>query len=133
MYRYVILLLGLMLCAEIAGAHQFGQISVERMVREPCQFHMLCRPVGAASECDAENFRCRYCIVRECFVEVAHAKKEYCIGMFLFHLDILFHQRSFYDSLCHGYRFLMVSGADFSLKNRIVKLQKLPLSPKFYL
>ena len=85
----------------LAGAHEFGQISVEGMVGKSGELHALSHAIGAAGECDSKYFRCLNGIFAECFVEVAHAKQQHCIGMLCFHLEVLFHQWGFYYLFCH--------------------------------
>ncbi len=71
------------------------------MMRKAGELYRLRRSVGAACKGYAQDFRGRDGIVRESFVKVAHAEKQYCIGMLGFHLGVLLHQRSFHVFLCH--------------------------------
>ena len=84
-----------------AGAHQFWQIAVERMVRKAGELDILRGTVCPACQCYAQDFRCYYGIVAECFVEVAHTEQKNGIRMFLFHLDVLLHQRCFHYFIGH--------------------------------
>ena len=84
-----------------AGPYQFGQIGVERMVREAGQLDILCGAVCPAGKCNTQNFRCNDGIVRKSFIEIAHSEKQYGIGVLGLHLDVLFHQRGFNNFLGH--------------------------------
>ena len=86
----------------LAGAYKFGKVCVEGMMRKAGELYVLCVAVGAACEGDAQDFGSLDGVVRECFVEVAHAEQQDGIGMFLFHLDILLHQRRLDNFLCHS-------------------------------
>ena len=85
----------------LAGPDEFRQICVEGVMRESGQLHRGGGSVGAAREGDSEDFRGRNSIVGECFVEIANTKEKHRVGVLRLHLDILFHQRSFYELLCH--------------------------------
>ena len=99
-----------------AGADEFGEIGVEGVVGKSGEFDILRRAVGAACESDAEDLGCRNGIVGKSFVEVSHAEQQHCVGMFLLHLGILLHQRSFDNLLCHCSAVgLFVVRGDFAL------------------
>lgn len=85
----------------LPGSHKLREIGVEGMMRKSGQFNRLCRTVGTPCKCDAENFRSRYGVVAKCFIKISHTKQQHSIGMLLFHLEILFHERSLYNLLCH--------------------------------
>lgn len=80
---------------------KFRQVGVEGMVGKPGQFDMLRHPIGPSRQRDAEYFRSRDGIFGKCLIEIADPEKQHCIGMFLFHLDVLLHQRSLNYLLGH--------------------------------
>ena len=43
-------------CHAFAGTHQLGQIGVEGVVWKSCQLNALLRAIGAAGECESQNF-----------------------------------------------------------------------------
>ncbi len=77
----------------LSGAHEFGEVGVERMVGESGKLNVGCVAVGTLGESDSKYFRCRDGIFGECLVEVANTEKQHGVGMFLFHLGILLHER----------------------------------------
>ena len=85
----------------LSGAHKFGQVGVEGVVREPGKLHVLCRSVGTARQGYSQYLGSGNGIVRKCLIKVAHAEQQYRIGMFLFHLEVLLHQRCFYNLFSH--------------------------------
>ena len=71
-------------------------------MREACKLHRRRRPVGTARKGDTEDFGGRYGVFAESLVKVTHTEKQHRIGVLLFHLEILFHQRGLDDLLCHN-------------------------------
>ena len=84
----------------LSGSDQFRQIGVEGMVRKTGKLHILSRTIGTTSQRDTEYLACSYGIFRKGLIEVAHSEEQDSIGMLVFHLDVLFHQRGF-GYLCH--------------------------------
>ena len=71
------------------------------MVWKSGEFHRRGFAVGAACECDAENLTRRYCVFRKSLVKISDTEKEHRIGVLLFHLGVLCHQRCLRNLLCH--------------------------------
>lgn len=77
----------------LAGSDQFRQVRIKGMVRKSREFYMLRHTVGTACQRDAEYLRSRDGIIGKSLVEIPYSEKQHSIGMFLFHLDVLLHQR----------------------------------------
>ena len=65
-----------------AGADEFWQIGVERVMGEAGELDVLRHAVGAPCQGDAENLRGGDGVVRECLVEVSDPEEQYGVGMF---------------------------------------------------
>ncbi len=86
----------------LAGSYELGQVGVERVVGKTGKLHVLRHAVGAPRKCYSENFRGSDSVIGKGFIEVTYTEQQYRVGMLLFHLDILLHEGSFSDFLCHG-------------------------------
>ena len=85
-----------------ACTDKFRQICVQSMVRKACEFYSGSIAVGTFGKSDAKDFRCSNSIIGKSFIEIAHSEKKHCIGMLLFHLEILLHQWSFNNLFSHS-------------------------------
>jgi hypothetical protein len=84
-----------------ACSHQFGQIGIECVMGKSRKLHKLCCAVGTSCERYAQNFGSYDGVIRKSFVKIAYTKQQYGIGMLFFDLDVLLHQRCFYDFFAH--------------------------------
>lgn len=94
-------------------------------MRKPGEFHRLRLAVGAARKRDAENLACGDGVFTKCLVKVAYPEKEDCIGVFLFHLQILEHKRGF-CYLCHIGRLSVMGIQAVLFREVLIKYRKEP-------
>ena len=96
-------------CYTLTGTHKLGKVCVEGVMREAGQLYILRRTVCPTRKCYAEYFGSGYRIVGKSFVEISYAEKQYGVGMFLLHLGILLHERSFDNFFCHFREGMIIS------------------------
>ena len=82
----------------LAGAHQLGQVGIERMVREAGQGHFAAAARAPLRQRDVENAAGRDGIFAEGLVKITHPKQQHRARMLLLELVVLLHQRR----LSHG-------------------------------
>ena len=82
----------------IPGAHESGQISIQRMVRESGKLNIVAAVVSF-SQGNAQYFRCGNGIFGKGFVEITNAKQHNSFRVFRFQLEVLFHQRRYFAPL----------------------------------
>ena len=80
-------------CHTFTGPYKFGQIGIEGMMWKSSQFYAAVNTGLATGQGYTQYFRGDNRILAENFIEISNSEKKYSIGMFLFHLLILLHQR----------------------------------------
>ena len=84
----------------LTRAHQFRQISIQRMMRETGQFDRLGRTVRTLGQRDSQDFGSHHRILQKRLIKIAHTEQQDRIRMHRLEFQVLLHQRRFHY-ICH--------------------------------
>ena len=87
----------------LPGPYELGKIGVEGMVRKSGKLDAPGIAVASARQGYAENFRSLDSINTHHLIEIANTEQQDCVRVFLLHLPVLRHQRSFSDFCNFGF------------------------------
>ena len=83
-----------------ARPYQFGQVGIERMMREACQLGTLATVVSLGEDYP-EDLGSSHGILPKGLIEISNPEKQHCICILRFYCIILRHQRGFFRAFCH--------------------------------